>query len=212
MRSKISNSDKLEADIDRWFNRSPFGIVLKGDKGRLWPLTEAQASQLRQQAIADIQNFLVWQRQKNWLFLLLLIAFAFSFDWLASLSIAVGMPWLMVPTGLVFFAPLMPFVWLFLFRRRQHKLKRNFIQTLDRVTPLTEEIAGNHVKKSNYSKASVLVIFVMILAVICAQLFAPRQVEALLGVKGMIIFVAVGIAIALTFEILQKNMDQQNGR
>jgi hypothetical protein len=210
MATKISNADRIEADIDRWFSSSPFGILLKGDDGRVWRLTEAQATDLRQQAMDDVQDFVSWQHRKQVLSLALMLTLCYHFDWLAETTTDAGMPWLMLPLGLICFAPLTPFLWLLLFRRRQRRLKRNFVRSLNNAVPLNREIAVSYLKKNSFSGVSAGVVFTMILALIVVEQFVPRRVEAIIGIRGMAVFIITGVALALIFELLSRIQDQRN--
>jgi protein-S-isoprenylcysteine O-methyltransferase Ste14 len=210
MTTKISNWDELEADIDRWFSRSPFGVLLQGEDGRAWRLSDEQEAALRQQAKDDILEFVAWQKRRQFLGLLLLLTLAYFFDELAAFSLGVGMPWLMIPVGLVCFVPMMPFVWLFILRRRQRTLKRNFILSLGNATPLTEDIAVNYIRKNRYSYIGKAVFFCMMLIIIVAEQFAPRTTEEMIGVTGIIVFVIGGILLVWALQFLGKINDKKN--
>lgn len=203
MAQRIANLDQLQAEIDRWFSASPYGLLLEGEDGRIWRLTPDQAAELKQLAMDNIQKFVTWQQRCQFLALGLLLALAYSFDWLAVTLTAVGAPWLMFPLGLVCFAPLMPFLWGAAYRRQQKRLRENFIGKLDRSLPLNPDMTRRYMPDKRFAGVARWLFFGVFAIAIVLDQFLPRTIEATIGAQGVAAFLLTGMLLVLAFYLLE---------
>jgi hypothetical protein len=220
MRDVTSVLRSEEAVIGRWFSDSPYGLLFHGPDGRAWRISGLDAAMWRARAMADLHGFIAGTGGFDLLVLLMAGALAAIAGLLASaLGLHGGVVAGAAMAGFVSVHPLLPFVRLQLFRKRQRRMKSDIVAALGLVSPLPADVAKPFRRRNIWYPLLYLTVFLMVASVVGIELVAHIAVgmaadpthTVVTGVDMRLVMAPLltGLGLSWGFYYLAKSTDRK---